>query len=109
MYAAGLDSEPEFPELMNEVAAVIPDKWKDVGLQLGLDPSVLNAIDSNTRGNTNHAYSAIFDSWKKLNPSKHAYTWSTVVRVLQTPAVGEKKLADKIKDKVTKQKFSIAV
>ena len=109
MHAAGLESEPEFPDLMSQVAAEIPSKWKDMGLQLGLDPSILDGIDSNTRGNDNHAYIAIFDSWKKQNSSKHTYTWSTVVRALQTPAVGEKKLADKIKDKVTKQKFSIAV
>ena len=104
MYAAGLESEPELSDLMSQVAAEIPSKWKDMGLQLGLDPSVLDGIDSNTRGNNNHAYIAIFDSWKKQNSSKHTYTWSTIVQVLQTPAVGEKKLADKIKDKVTKQK-----
>jgi len=92
---------------MNEVAAVIPSKWKDVGLQLKFDPSVLDGIDSNSRENTNHAYSAIIVD--EQNSSIYTYTWSTVVRALQTPAVGEKKLADKINNKVTKQKFSIAI
>ena len=102
MYAGGLDSGPELPDLMNEVAAAIPSKWKVMGIQLGLDASELEGIDIKTRGNTNHAYIEIFDSWKKKNPSKYTYTWSTVVRALQTPAVGEKKLADNIKDKLSK-------
>ena len=35
---------------MNEVAAMIPSKWQDIGLQLGLDPGVLQEIDINTWG-----------------------------------------------------------
>ena len=37
---AGLKSEPELPDLMNEVAAEIPGRWRDVGLQLGVDQGV---------------------------------------------------------------------
>ena len=40
-YPAGLESEPELSDLMNEVAAEIPSKWRDVGVQLGVDHSVL--------------------------------------------------------------------
>ena len=39
-YPAGLKSEPELPDLMNEVAAEIPGRWRDVGLQLGVDQGV---------------------------------------------------------------------
>ena len=96
-YPAGLDSEPEFPDLMNEVAAAIPSKWKDVGLQLGLDHGVLEGIG----GDNNHCYMDVFTQWKNQTSTTHPYTWSTIVQALQTPAVSEKRLADKIKNKLT--------
>ena len=40
-HPAGLDSEPELRDLMREIAAAIPSKWKDVSWQLGLDHVVL--------------------------------------------------------------------
>ena len=81
---------------MNEVAP-IPSKWKDVGLQLGLDHGVLEGIG----GDNSHCYMDVFTRWEKQNSTTHPYTWSTIVHVLQTPAVGEEKLADKIKIKLT--------
>ena len=92
-----LDSEPELLDLMNEVAAKIPSKWRDVGLQLGLDQGVLEGIALISPGDTNLCYSNVFTRWKNLNLITSPYTWSTIVQVLQAPAVGEKKLAEKIK------------
>ena len=96
-YPAGLDSEPELLDLMNEVAAEIPSKWKDVGLQLGLDHGVLEGV----RGDNSHCYMDVFTQWKNQNSTTYPYTWSTIVQALQTPAVSEKRLADKIKNKLT--------
>ena len=33
----GLESAPELQDLMNVVAAKIPSKWRDMGVQLGVD------------------------------------------------------------------------
>ena len=33
---AGLESEPELSDLMNEVASKVSSKWKDISIQLGL-------------------------------------------------------------------------
>ena len=92
-----LDSEPELLDLMNEVAAKIPSKWRDVGLQLGLDQGVLEGITLISPGDTNLCYSNVFTQWKNLNLITSPYTWSTIVQALQAPAVGEKRLAEKIK------------
>ena len=92
-----MDSEPEPPDLMNEVAAAIPSKWKDVGLQLGLNLGVLEGI----RGEASHCYMEVFTQWKNQNSTAHPYTWLTVVRALKAPAVGEERLANKIKNKLT--------
>ena len=86
---------------MNEVAAKIPSEWSDVGLQLGLDQGVLGGIATISLGNANHCYSNVFTRWKNQNSTTHPYTWSTIVQALKAPAVGEERLAEKIKDKLT--------
>ena len=98
-YPAGLDSKPELFDLMNKVAAKIPNKWRDVGLQLGLDHDVLGGIALISPGDTNHCYSNIFTRWKNQNSTTRPYTWSTIVHALQAPAVGERRLAYEIKSR----------
>ena len=105
-HPAGLDSEPELSDLMNEVAANIPKRWRDVGLQLGLDPGVLKRIATISQGDTNLCYVNVFTQWKKQTSTTHPYTWSTVVRALKTPAVGEQRLADKIKSELSSHPFT---
>ena len=96
-YPAGLDSEPELPDLINEVATEIPSKWKDVGLQLGLGHGVLRGIG----GEASHCYMEVFTRWKNQKSTMYPCTWSTLVHILQTRAVGEEKLADEIRNKLT--------
>ena len=102
-YPAGLDSEPELSDLMNEVTAAIPGKWRDIGLHLGLNCPVLAEIASISPGDDIQCYSNVFTRWKNQNSTAHPYTWSTIVQALQSPAVGEERLADKIKIKLTGQ------
>ena len=96
-YPGGLDSEPELLDLMNEVAAEIPGKWRDIGLQLGLDQRVLDGITTVSSGDTNHCYSNVFTHWKNHNLTTYSYTWSALLQVLKSRAVGEMRLADRIK------------
>ena len=91
-----LDNEPEVSDLVNEVAAKIPKKWRDVGLQLGLDPSELDGIAIESPSDTNYCYMKVFTRWKNKNSAEHPYTWSTIVCALQVPAVGEERLANEI-------------
>ena len=107
-YPAGLISRPELPDLMKEVAANIPNKWRDVGLQLGLDQGVLEGIASISPGDTNLYYINVFTWWKNLTSTTHPYTWSTVVQALESPAVGERRLADKIMSELSSHPFTTA-
>ena len=100
-YPAGLQSQPELSVLMNKVAAEIPSKWRDVGLQLGIDHGVLEGIAPISPGDTNLCYSNVFTWWKNQNSATYPYTWSTLVQALESQAVGEKRLADKIRNEVT--------
>ena len=105
-YPAGLDSEPELSDIMMEVAAKIPGKWRDVGLQLGVDHDVLEGIATISQGDTNLCYSNVFTRWKHQNSITHPYTWSTLVQALKTPAVGEERLANKIKSELSSHLFT---
>ena len=96
-YPAGLDSEPELADLMNEVAAEIPSGWADVGVQVGLDQEVLQGI----KGDNNHCYRNVFRLWKNQNSTTYPYIWSTIVHALKTQSVGMHKLADEIVNKLT--------
>ena len=98
-----MNSEPELLDLMNEVAAEIPGKWRDVGLQLGVDQGVLEGIASISPGDTNRCYSNVFTRWKNQNLKTHPYTWLTVVQALESQSVGENLLASKIKNELTGQ------
>ena len=97
MCVVSLDNEPAVSDLMNEVAAKIPKKWRDVGLQLGLDQSELDGIAIESPGDTNLCYSRVFTHWKNKISAAHPYNWSTIVHALRAPAVGEERLADEIK------------
>ena len=86
---------------MNKVAAEIPSKWRDVGLQLGVDHGVLEGIALISPGDTNLCYSNVFTRWKNQNSATFSYTWLTLVQALESQAIGEKRLADKIRNEVT--------
>ena len=107
-YPAGLDSEPELSDLMNEVAAEIPSNWRNVGLQLGLDQGVLDGIALISPGDTDHCYRNVFTRWKKQNSTTHPHTWSTIVQALESPAVGERRLAEKIMWELSSHPFTTA-
>ena len=103
MLPAGLDSEPKLADLMNEVAAKIPSKWRDIGLQLGLDNGALDGIAVIIPGDNNYCFANVFTRWKNNNLRTYPYTWLTVVQALQTAAVGESRLSEEIKRKMTVQ------
>ena len=91
---------------MNKVAAEIPGKWRDVGLQLGVDHGVLQRIATISQGDTNLCYSNVFTQWKNQTSTTHPYTWSILVQALKAPAVGEERLADKIKSELSGHLFT---
>ena len=84
------DAEPKLPELMNKVAAAIPAKWRDVGIQLNLSPPELDAIGQSGGDPLQH-FSSVFDHWR--SKASVAYRWSTVIEALEAPAVNEHRLA----------------
>ena len=85
---------------MSDVAAVVPAKWRFVGIQLKVPQRDLDDIQSQMAGRPNsnlHAFEVMLAKWSTLNP--HQCTWSTIIGALGTPSVGEVALAADLRTK----------
>ena len=80
---------------MNHVAAKIPEKWREVGIGLGLDSADIRHIEADipTHKST-PCYVMVFDTWK--NKGTKEYTWDTLLTALRTPLVNASQLASTI-------------
>ena len=88
---------PSLADLMNDVASVIPAKWRAVGIQLGLSADTLDSIQRDNAGKPQaclESFEQVLSIWKTHDPKP--YTWSTIVDVLRTPAVGQSALAEEL-------------
>ena len=79
--------------LANRVAAVIPDKWKKVAVQLELSRGEIRAIQKDEDDSFDR-FMAVMDHWKQ-SLSK-PFTWATLVSALQSLSVNETRLADEL-------------
>ena len=85
---------------MNDVAAVIPAKWRFVGIQLNLPNCTLDEIQAQNAGRPDQcklSFEQVLTRWKSLGTSP--YTWETMINVLHSPSVGEVRLANELKVK----------
>ena len=87
---------PSDKDLMNKIAAVVPTKWRHVGLQLGLDQAQLDMIEQKYSFSRDSiaCFGEVFMEWKKRMTSP--VLWSTLITALKSPLVGENTLAHKL-------------
>ena len=96
------DHTPQLGDRMNDVAAVIPAKWRLVGDQLKLPIGTLDEIQDQNAWRSNsskNSFEQVFAKWRSLGTSP--YTWKTMINALRSPAVGEVTLANELNLKVT--------
>ena len=101
MFLRCLGVGPLLKDLMNDIAAAIPAKWRDVGIQLNLPTGILDSIQNqNSRESSPHlkSFEQVFIEWSKKD-SESTYTWTHIIAILRKPAVGENDLADKLTTK----------
>eukprot|EP00731_Ephydatia_muelleri_P018926 Em0011g966a len=92
---------PKLLDLMNEIGAVIPSKWRDVGVQLGIAPGVLDGIqrqNAEMPRSCQASFEQVFNEWK-LQGSETPYTWTHIIGILRRPAIGENDLAETLATK----------
>ena len=93
---SSLDSGPSLAHLMDRVAAVIPNKYETVGLQLGLTLAEVQTIRPLHQSLDDHlkAFREIFVMWRKRGSPP--YTWRTIIGVLRSANVGEVLLSEQL-------------
>ena len=95
-----LSSAPTMEDLMNDVAAAVPSKWTFVGIQLKVPQKDLDDVQLQVAGRPNssiEAFRLMLGKWSTLDPNM--YTWSTIIGALETPSVGEIRLASRLRTK----------
>eukprot|EP00731_Ephydatia_muelleri_P019527 Em0012g352a len=100
--ASKLDQEPLLPELMNLVAPHVKDKWRVVGLELGIETAELNGISAPDDTKFLKCYEQIFDTWKRRAKPEYPFTWSFLISVLGSEAVQRKDIANELEKKLAK-------
>ena len=91
---------PSLHQLLNDVAEVIPAKWRPVGIQLKLSPDNLDNIQSEHGWKPNpnkHCFEQVFKEWRKKDPQ--SFSWTELIEALEKPAVAENDLANKLRNK----------
>ena len=78
------------------VASKIPNKWRRVGVALGLSQALIEAIDDHHRGEPFKCFFDVFKYWQNESTSERPANWATLISVLQSNTVGEEALAKDI-------------
>ena len=79
---------------MNELC-VVKDKWFDLGVQLNMQPHDLKSIQIQYHNDPSRCLLEMLSKW--LSITFPPPTWQTVVDSLSSPAINNKKLAERIK------------
>lgn len=88
-----LHSPPSIAEFLNKVASQIPAKWRLFAHSLDLNVD-LDGINQKHPQDPTECFMTVFLTWKKSQSLP--FTWETVVKVLQSPAMGEMEMAEEI-------------
>eukprot|EP00731_Ephydatia_muelleri_P005190 Em0002g1366a len=86
--------------LMNDVASIVPAKWRAIGIQLELPSGTLDSIQQEHARKPQadqHSFETMLNIWKQL--AKTPYTWKTIIDALKAPSVGENQLGDDLEAK----------
>ena len=84
---------------MNEIATKIPERWKEVGIGLGLDDSDIKRIETDVPTHKSYpCYMEVFGMWKKRITKP--YTWETILRTLRTKLVDAPSLATSLESQL---------
>ena len=89
MYISLCSTEPSDKDLINNVVAKIPAKWNEFGVQLDIPTGTLNAVHRHT---AQESFIEVFSIWKR-SLSREPISWDTVIAVLESPSIDERKLA----------------
>ena len=91
-----LDKPPDIRQLLNRVASEARNKWRLVGIELGIKLDQLDAISEEK--NCILCYSKVFSQWEKKENPDFPFNWRTILNALRSSIVEENSLATKIEE-----------
>ena len=77
------------------MATRIPAKWKLFAYNLNIADDALDEIEMKHIHDPTECFMNVFRAWKKTQ--SQPFTWETVIKVLQSPAMREQEMAADIK------------
>ena len=83
---------------MSHVAVKTQVKWFQVGIQLDIDQSKLNAYEAQSKDQM-RCYTNVFTEWESAG--KPPYTWATIIEALESAAVSEMNTASNVRKWLT--------
>ena len=86
---------------MTHVAHKIPTMWYEVGIQLAIKISTLDAFEEQTN-KQNRLYVRVFEQWRK--EEQVPYSWNSIIRALE--AVGERGTATELREWLNREATS---
>ena len=78
------------------MASETRDKWRLVGIELGMKRDQLDVISEEK--NPILCYSVVFTLWEKKADPDFPFSWRTILNALGSPIVEENSLATKIEE-----------
>ena len=91
-------------DFLNHVAVRILSKWKMFGIQLEVPVSELDTYPSH---DCLECYARVFASWERKGSPE--LSWGTVISVLESPIISERRLIEEIKKKMAPSTSSLSV
>ncbi|XP_019854350.1 PREDICTED: uncharacterized protein LOC109583440 isoform X2 [Amphimedon queenslandica] len=88
-----INSPPDMVDLINLVAAKIPDKFYQFGTAIRVNNGYLKSL-YDTYHDPVDRFTDVLNRWKDNDPD--TYTWSTVIKVIQSDAIGAYAIAHDI-------------
>ena len=80
---------------MNNIAAKIPAKWYTFGVHLNISTGTLDAVHKHS---DLECFIEVFSIWKR-SLSREPISWVTVIAVLESPSIDERRLAADLRAK----------
>ena len=71
---------------MYTIVSPLRDKWKDIGLKVGLFPATLEAIDKSNNGRTDQCLYSVLTKWLQRRDDtwkKGGTTWNVLIQALK--------------------------
>ena len=86
-----LSSSLTLLDFMNHVASQIPSKWQYFGICLEIPTSEMDTYKPDQ-----DRFVQVFRSWERKETPE--MSWRTVVNILQSPVMNEKRLASRVRE-----------